>query len=298
MQADAPIGCTALAQVELVVTDLARSRRFYRDVVGLAPLADTPDGACVFAVGDASGRLVLRAGPAAGCSLAMWRVAQAADLDRLALRLAGAGVAFTRTPQPDGAPALQFVEPASGAALAFCRPGDDAPALPAETTHTRIQRLGHVVFATPQAAAAVDHAQRWLDFRLSDWIEGGTSFLRPAGSPYHHGLGIGPSATHGLHHLNFMVSEIDDIGRAQHRMARLGVPVVFGPGRHPISGSAFLYFLDPDGLTLEYSFGMETFPATGARAPRPWPAAPESVDTWGSRRDPALGRGGALLSRP
>lgn len=47
------------------------------------------------------------------------------------------------------------------------------------------------------------------------------------------------------------------------------MPVVFGPGRRPASTSVFLYFLDPDGMTLEYSFGMEEFPQIGARAPRP-----------------------------
>jgi 2,3-dihydroxy-p-cumate/2,3-dihydroxybenzoate 3,4-dioxygenase len=57
----------------------------------------------------------------------------------------------------------------------------------------------------------------------------------------------------------------------------------------------FLYFLDPDGLTLEYSFGMETFPAQGAREPRAWPAVPASVDLWGSSRRSDYGQTGALL---
>lgn len=106
------------------------------------------------------------------------------------------------------------------------------------------------------------------------------------------------SGAPGRHHINFMVSEIDDIGRAQHRMARGGVPVVFGPGRHPISGSVFIDFLDPDGLTLEYSFGMETFDAANVRAPRGWPAKPESADAWGAPRRRATGSLGALLSTP
>ena len=57
-----------------------------------------------------------------------------------------------------------------------------------------------------------------------------------------------------------MVSEIDDIGRAISRFSRNNVRVVYGPGRHPPSGSVFLYFLEPDGITLEYSYGMEEFP--------------------------------------
>ena len=44
------------------------------------------------------------------------------------------------------------------------------------------------------------------------------------------------------------------------RLRKAEVPIVYGPGRHPPSGSFFLYFLDPDGMTLEYSHGMEEFP--------------------------------------
>ena len=54
-----------------------------------------------------------------------------------------------------------------------------------------------------------------------------------------------------------MVTDIDDIGKAVYRARKLDAPIVFGPGRHPPSESSFFYFLDPDGMTLEYSFGME-----------------------------------------
>ena len=296
MRDDHPLGCTGLARVELVVSDLGRSSRFYEDVVGLMPVDEDPV-ARVFAAGHGRERLVLRAGPTAGCSLAVWQLADDSELDRLAARLSAAGVAFERTLGHGGTRALRFVEPVTGASLAFEGPCEAGSRRPLVATHTRIQRLGHVVFATPQADAAVAWARERLDFRLSDWIDGGTTFLRPALSPYHHGLGIARAPAAALHHLNFMVAEIDDIGRALHRMARSGVQVVFGPGRHPISGSVFLYFLDPDGLTLEYSFGMETFPVQGARGARRWPAAPTSVDLWDAPRHPELGRAGALVGQ-
>src|SRR5260221_703694 len=55
-----------------------------------------------------------------------------------------------------------------------------------------------------------------------------------------------------------------------------------------------LYFLDPDGLTLEYSFGMEEFPETEPRAPRTLPPRPESIDSWGGRPDPKLAAVGGV----
>ena len=48
----------------------------------------------------------------------------------------------------------------------------------------------------------------------------------------------------------------------------------------------FLYYLDPDGLTLEYSFGMEEFPEVNPRKPRVLEPIRESFDYWGAPVDP------------
>jgi 2,3-dihydroxy-p-cumate/2,3-dihydroxybenzoate 3,4-dioxygenase len=61
------------------------------------------------------------------------------------------------------------------------------------------------------------------------------TFMRPFPSPFHHGIGVGKGPKPVIHHLNFMVSEIDDIGKSQNRMKKHDVPIVFGPGRHPAS---------------------------------------------------------------
>jgi 2,3-dihydroxy-p-cumate/2,3-dihydroxybenzoate 3,4-dioxygenase len=60
------------------------------------------------------------------------------------------------------------------------------------------------------------------------------------------------------------------------------------------SGSIFLYFLDPDGMTVEYSFGMEEFPEEGAREPRMLEPRPEALDTWGSVPKPAFAKVGPI----
>ena len=99
-----------------------------------------------------------------------------------------------------------------------------------------------------------------------------------------------------FHHINFMVSDIDDIGQAMNRMRAAGTPIVFGPGRHLPSTSIFLYFLDPDGNTCEFSFGMELFKEAGARPPRELEHKPEVMDTWGSRPDPRFGKGCPVLT--
>ena len=77
-------------------------------------------------------------------------------------------------------------------------------------------------------------------------------------------------------------------------MRKNGVPIVYGPGRHDISNSIFLYYLDPDRLTAEYSFGMEEFPEVAAREPRRLPLRPEILDSWGGEPAPGCGKIGTV----
>lgn len=293
------IRCLGLDRVELGVGDLDRSRRFYRDIVGLQQDEAGAAGAASFRCGAAGGRLLLHTTERPGFRLAGWRLGSEHDLVALRTRLQASEIPFADVPaticRSRGIErAIRLTEPTTGALHEFHLPDPAADPGRFEPGHTDIQRLGHVVFALPEPESSIAFFVDLLDFRESDRIVGGTTFLRPSASPFHHGLGIGHATQACMHHLNFMVGSIDDIGRALHRMRAHGVDVVFGPGRHPVSGSVFLYFLDPDGLTLEYSFGMETFAEAGARRPTRWPAAPESVDTWGARRDPRLGAVGSI----
>jgi len=75
------------------------------------------------------------------------------------------------------------------------------------------------------------------------------------------------------------------VNAAANRFRKSGVPIICGPGLHPPSGSVFLYFLDPDGLTREYSHGMERFEEIAPRAPRMLPPVPESSDVLGNERE-------------
>ena len=75
---------------------------------------------------------------------------------------------------------------------------------------------------------------------------------------------------------------------------RRKVPIVYGPGRHPPSDSIFLYFLDPDETTIEFSFGMEEFPEHNARPPRMLAAGLETIDYWGGFPDPRFAAKGVI----
>jgi 2,3-dihydroxy-p-cumate/2,3-dihydroxybenzoate 3,4-dioxygenase len=61
------------------------------------------------------------------------------------------------------------------------------------------------------------------------------------------------------------------------------IPIVFGPGRHPTSGARFLYFLGPDKMVFEYSFGVVEIEDDGADRPRQFGFEPSSFCMWASK---------------
>jgi 2,3-dihydroxy-p-cumate/2,3-dihydroxybenzoate 3,4-dioxygenase len=289
-----------LGRVELGVTDLPRAQRFYESVVGLQYVETGASGEVLLRCDDEHHSIVLHPSTSAGLRVAGFMLEDDAQFTTLLETLRDAGLAIREVPAERCAAnrqrrAVQVFEPRVGAVIEFYSPEADA-ARPFEPTVARIQRLGHVVFNTPRAAEAVAFWRDVLNFRVSDAVGEMITFMRCWPNPWHHGIGIAQADRHSLHHVNYMVTEIDDIGRALSRLRKADAPVVFGPGRHPASDSVFLYFLDPDGLTMEYSFGMEAFSETCAREPRRLPLAPEWLDYWGSERDPRCFTGAAANS--
>lgn len=279
-----------LGRVELGVTDLARARRFYEEVVGLQYVGTLAGGEVLLRGDHEHHSIALHAAESAGLRVAGFMLEDETQFEPLLQRLRSANlqpqeVHAEACKQRQQQRAVRVFEPLVGAVIEFYLPTEDS-ARPFHPSVARIQRLGHVVFNTPHAAKAVEFWRDVLNFRVSDAVGEMIAFMRCWPSPWHHGIGIAQAAQHTLHHVNYMVSEIDDIGRALARLRKAEAPVVFGPGRHPASDSVFLYFLDPDRLTMEYSFGMEAFPQEHAREARQLPLAPEWLDYWGSDRDP------------
>lgn len=289
-----------LGYVALNVSDLERSDAFYRDMVGLQPLEPGADGCRRFRCLDEDNVLALYESSEPGLKYVGIMLESADQVPALQKRLQDADVAYVelspsecslrgaqraiRVQAPGALLTLEFYVAAEGVVT-----GDFKPSV------ARIQRLGHVVVRTPDYEKATHFLLDVLNFRASDMVETSLTLMRYFPNPFHHGFGIARAPGEaGFHHLNFMVTEIDDVGRALQRFLANGVPVVYGPGRHPISTSIFIYYLDPDGLTLEYSFGMEEFPELGAREPRVVPRVPEWSDAWGGRPDPRMGKTGGI----
>jgi 2,3-dihydroxy-p-cumate/2,3-dihydroxybenzoate 3,4-dioxygenase len=289
-----------LGHVALNVTDVARSRAFYENKVGLQYSGTSQSSGAVFLrCSDSYHNVALYPSTDPGLKHIGWEMESAAELDALAQSCAAHGIPFDELSRDSCLElhlgrTLRVVEPASETTHLFYETMWSFGGVPFEPTLAKIQRLGHIVLQVADFERSLSFYTDVLGFRISDRFGSEVAFMRAFPNPYHHSLAIGRGDRSKFHHVNFMVSEIDDIGRGYWRFNRSQIPIVHGPGRHPPSGSVFLYFLDPDGLTVEYSFGMETFEETGARKSRTLEMIPSSMDFWDATIDPRKGAIGKI----
>lgn len=286
--------------VALDITNMERSLKFYRDLVGLTLEERHSDEAAFLRCSEDHHNLVLYKGSEPGIRRMGFQMESEHDLDAAQEYIQGLGWPVREVSSDELAVlrqgrTIRFRMPASS--LTFELYADMKEAGSAfEPTVARIQRLGHVVLRCADREAVLKTLTGNLNFRVSDHFGDAVAFLRCFPNRFHHSFGVAKGTDDGLHHVNFMVTDVDDVGRAYNRMRNAGVEIVYGPGRHDISNSIFLYYLDPDGLTVEYSFGMEEFPELGAREARQLPMKPEILDCWGGMPAPNFGRNGVVAT--
>ncbi|MGD0189315.1 MAG: VOC family protein [Rhizomicrobium sp.] len=287
-----------LAYVALNVSDIARSTTFYEEILGLQRAGNGEDGERLFRCSARHHDVILREAAKPGLRRIGWEL-ESPDALRHARRLfSSLDIAVRDINAGECATlgihdAFRITEPHSGATFEYFHSFDEAGDMFSPTV-AKIERLGHIVLSVKNHVDAERFFLDTLNFRASDRIDGAVTFMRCFPNPLHHSLGLSAGPENRLHHVNFMVTDVDDIGKALWRMKKNNVPIVFGPGRHPPSDSMFLYFLDPDGMTLEYSFGMEEFPEVGPREPRRMPPGLPSIDYWGAVPDAAFAKVGVI----
>jgi 2,3-dihydroxy-p-cumate/2,3-dihydroxybenzoate 3,4-dioxygenase len=297
-QVSIPYRYLRLGYVALQVTDLPASTRFYADVVGLS-LARADRSSTWLRCSEKPYDLLLEQGTYPGLRRIGFELETHRDLQLAFAYLTDIGldpvwVAGAGDLEEAGG-ALRTRDPGMGLEIELYA-AQRAARVAFEPTVAKIERLGHIVLNTRSFASAHRFWVEQLGFEVSDEVPGRIAFLRCFPNPLHHTLALVSAATDGLNHVNFMVTDIDDVGRAINRMKKANVPIVFGPGRHLPSGSIFLYFLDPDGLTTEYSFGMEEIGEHDGRPPRTLEPRADVLDIWGGSPDSRFGKTGAIVS--
>lgn len=296
-----PFRYKKLGYAAINVTDLSRSVDFYRDIVGLDVVQQDQDIAYLRCSRDHHSILLCQS-PVHGLKRVGFELEQASDVltafEHFTARdMAPEWIPEAETKQLKQGLGFRVRERHSGLLFELFT-GAMHMSRPFVPTVAKIARIGHVVIGSENFEASRDALVKDFGFRISDLIEDRIVFMRCHPNPFHHTFAVGPASASHFHHVNFMVSDIDDIGKALYRIKKNDIKVVFGPGRHPPSDSVFFYFLDPDGMTVEYSFGMEEFTELGARPPRYMEPTPESLDIWGAVPDGQFGRSGPIEGEP
>lgn len=268
----------SLGHVALETPDLDGSLAFFRDVVGLEPVAEADGTVYLRAVDEfAHHSLCLTEADAAGVDHIGWQTSDAESVGRFADQLEAAGV--------DVSWVAAGVERGQGQAIRFRTPtghrfelfyGMETPDPPAD----RRSRLKNRPYASPGtnpiAPRRIDHVQVWdgAASELADWLEAQLGFRvqeyydAADGSRWGtflsaNGIKIeiavvqddDPTSSPSVNHVAYTVDRGDDLFAAADALNEHGIPTD-GFGQHSISRAKFLYARDPaSGHRIEFSAG-------------------------------------------
>lgn len=265
-----PFWITRASHVHLSVTDIARSRSFYVDTIGLIVSHETETACYLRAAEEACHHSLvlekLEPGKSPECLAIGFRVLTDDEIDKALVWAAQNDVAATLVEQPFQSRTLRLVDN-NGMTVELCASMDVVPRrfgdLKAATAYAK--RLDHFQTYGPDVNGQAEfYAQ--LGFRICDAIMADEDiegvFTWRKGNTHDLVLfnGQGPS----LHHFAYTVSEPSQILKACDTAGERGYGKVLerGPGRHPLDGALYLYLRDPDGHRVEIFDGhYQTFDA-------------------------------------
>ena len=249
------------AYMELVVTDLAASRHFYVDVLGLYVTEEDDETIYLRSTEEfIHHNLVLRKGPVAAVAVFSYRVRSVEDLDKAVAFYTELGCDVRR--KSEGfvkgiGDSVRVVDPL-GFPYEFFFQTEHVERLSWRyDLHTpgELVRLDHFNQVTPDVPRAVRHYQD-LGFRVTEDIqdEEGTvyaAWLRR--KPTVHDTAATGGDGPRMHHVAFATHEKHNILAICDKLGalRMSDRIERGPGRHGVSNAFYLYILDPDGHRVE-----------------------------------------------
>lgn len=249
------------AYAELVVTDLAASREFYVDILGLTVTYEDDETIYLRSLEEfIHHNLVLRKGPIAAAAVLAFRVRTPEDVDHaetyyraLGCRTERRSDGFVRgigdsvrVTDPLGFPYEFFYEVEHVERLAWryelYTPG-------------ALVRLDHFNQVTPDVPRGIEYLEG-VGFRVTEDIEDEdgivyAAWMRRKATVHDTALtgGAGPR----MHHVAFATHEKHNILAICDKLGALrrSDAIERGPGRHGVSNAFYLYILDPDGHRIE-----------------------------------------------
>ena len=255
------------AHGEYRVTDLARARAFYVDVLGFVETERHPDALYLRGYEERDHHsLVLRRAASPGCGHLAYRVAAEDDLDRLEAlcRQDGLPVRWVHELEAGQGRALRVQDPA-GLPVEFFHHIERVDRLLQRYDLYRggfVMRVDHFNCLVPDVAPAARWYQKALGFGCSEYTESGEAPPQLWAIWLHrkqnvHDLALMNGAGPRLHHVAFWVQDQQSVLRACDVLAaaKMTDRIERGPGRHGLANAFFLYLRDPDGNRIELYTG-------------------------------------------
>ncbi|WP_261624302.1 3,4-dihydroxyphenylacetate 2,3-dioxygenase [Nesterenkonia marinintestina] len=249
------------AYMELVVTDLKRSRDFYVDVLDLVVTEEDDEAVYLRSMEEfIHHNLVLRQGPIAAVAAFSYRVRSPEELDRAVDFYTELGCEVRR--EADGftkgiGDSVRVVDPL-GFPYEFFYDVEHVERLAWRYdlyTPGALVRLDHFNQVTPDVPKAVAYMED-LGFRVTEDIqdEAGTTYAAwMRRKPTVHDTAMTGGAGPRMHHVAFATHEKHNILAICDKLGalRLSDRIERGPGRHGVSNAFYLYLRDPDGHRVE-----------------------------------------------
>lgn len=277
---------TGLRSIEYNVPDVAKTARFYENCWGLASVTQE-NGAHYFrATGAEHHIVVLHEGGEAGVRTVNFAAPDKVTVDALHDKLAGLGAPITSSPAslgtPGGGYGFSFNDPdgLSYAVISDVEQHDDA-----SMEADRPFKLSHVVLNSDKVHDQTNYYRDALGFKVSDCTER-MHFIRCSAD--HHSIAFAHANGPSLNHTAFEVPTHDALMRGAGRMRQKGFDVGWGVGRHGPGNNVFTYFLEPNGLVVEYTAEVEQVDDTyQAGTPEDWAKRVQGPDRWGFADPPS-----------
>ncbi|MBM4188011.1 MAG: 3,4-dihydroxyphenylacetate 2,3-dioxygenase [Gemmatimonadetes bacterium] len=247
-----------IGHLVVVVRDLAASRRFYVDLLGLNVLHEGPEAIYLRGIEDREWTLKLERGDQPRVRQFGFKVAADRVLDEITDLARAAGLPARRESELDRPALLRMTDP-FGFPLSFYFQSVKHPWLLQRYDLHRgpaIARIDHCNLFCPTVGEMADWYQSSLGFRLTEYTEdkdGVTwaAWMHRKGNVHDVAVtnGTGPR----MHHFAYWVPEPGRIFQLCDILAgaSLESAIERGPGRHGISNAFYLYLRDPDGHRIE-----------------------------------------------
>lgn len=254
-----PFNIIRLSHVEFGVKDLAASRKFYVDTLGLQVTDETEDAIYLRALEERGHHcIVLRKSDSSVARELGFKVYDEADLDKAASWFEGKGLPVEWVERPYQARTFRTRD-VHGTPLEFYAKMDRLEPIHQKYAlyrGVRPLRIDHFNVFSPDVDASVAFYNE-MGFRVTEYTEDEESGKLWAAWTHRKGGVHDIAFTNGrgprLHHTAFWVPTPLAIIDLLDLMATTGyvANIERGPGRHGISNAFFLYILDPDGHRIE-----------------------------------------------